>query len=282
MKWNKATLRKISEHENDKFKIFEFADFVDYWAKNGGGAHNRGIDEWAGGSFADTVNVCKLGDLAAVNEAEKLADMICDSVDVSGLVPSWRLDVSGAFACVPEYLAGSPECMYNQCPVQSTASPLDMAICITVSWKMDQAEMRRRGVCLLAAAMAINRVRPVNLWLYSNAYFERPLVRLSSRFDVSEVCAALTRPAVSRHLFVGYSYNALISACHPKWCYGVPLLEWDQETAKRKLVELGGLSHDCLVLTNKIGEWANMERAAFVEELNGMIRNVASVDSVAA
>lgn len=113
--------------------------------------------------------VCKLaveGDEAAIARVTKLLDKIDATFrDREGL--KWVPSVGGAYPCVPDFLAGNPECMRARQPVEDDRSPLRIVLDLGVSAGVSIEQAEARGACAAALAMRLVEERPVELWAIS-------------------------------------------------------------------------------------------------------------------
>lgn len=66
---------------------------------------------WAGtNTLAEAVAMAQTGWQDGATAVSKALDSLPAGVEI---LPDWRMAVQGAFPCIPEYLSGSPECMYR-------------------------------------------------------------------------------------------------------------------------------------------------------------------------
>lgn len=102
--------------------VHSWHDFVTQAARritepNLPGAESAGTDtagfrsSWSGTStLAEAVSMAMSGWQEGASAVSKALDSLPAGVEV---LPDWRMAVQGAFPCIPEYLSGSPECMYR-------------------------------------------------------------------------------------------------------------------------------------------------------------------------
>ena len=126
-----------------------------------------GGDEWAGGTFDQAIGYARHGDMSYVSEAERLVEKIDSEIDTEGVRPTWEPSVVGCFPLVPAFLAGTPEAMLARTDVPDARGDLDLWVELGVSACVSQDNMRRRGVMVLAAAMALSRVRNVRVTCFT-------------------------------------------------------------------------------------------------------------------
>lgn len=271
---------KYDKTQNNKFARFRsVADFADaaFLAVNASGCaktYESGTPrKWAGGTVEDCARFCRCGDVSAVAEASAFADRINDSVDIAGAVDTWGLDVAGAFPCVPAYLAGDVDNMWSRADDSSSRGVLDVYFDLGVSCSVDQKKMRRRGVCVLAVLLALQRVRRVRAHLYTAERIGNFIMDFSYPFDVSEIAAFCGKTCITR--IYSYSFAVLCGDNSVGWSSWAMGQTGSEATEKDALVEFAGIDEGSLVLpSGVIGDLADYDDTRFVEYLNGLIASV--------
>lgn len=113
------------------------------------------------GSLDKLIGRIKHGDAGFAERSRKLLE------EFDHEIPSCRsaLDYAPAgFApCVPEYIGGSPECMFTASEVRDNSAPLRIVVNLASSQSIDSKDIERRGAVLLAAVLALSVSRPVSL-----------------------------------------------------------------------------------------------------------------------
>jgi hypothetical protein len=67
--------------------------------------------EWTGTrNLAHALEMARDGWQDGANSISKALDSLPAGVEV---LPDWSLDVHGAFPCIPEFLSGTPDCMWR-------------------------------------------------------------------------------------------------------------------------------------------------------------------------
>jgi hypothetical protein len=107
------------------------------------------------------------GDTKLVSEAEKLVREFEAEIDIEKLMPSWELEVAGAFPLVPAFVAGEPDNMFQLVEVASNKAPLTIWVCVTSSAGISDKELFNRGMAITALFMALSSVRAVSLNIFS-------------------------------------------------------------------------------------------------------------------
>jgi len=71
---------------------------------------------WAGATPTEALDMCERGWAAGVTAAEAGLNALAPDAAPDG---GWDLSVAGSFVCVPAYVSGEPECMYQKLPGES-------------------------------------------------------------------------------------------------------------------------------------------------------------------
>lgn len=236
-------------------------------------AVRSGCDDWAGGTVDAALAFARHGDMEYVSEAERLVEKIDSELDTEGMRPMWTPAVVGSFPLVPAFLAGTPESMIARTDVPDARGDLDLWVEMGCSANVKQRDMLRRGVCVLAAAMALSRVRNVRIVCFTAFKYGNMAIPLRSPMDISEACGMITQTSVTRRLMYGYSNSIQDSS--------IPWAEWgvkshDAECYRRVLVKYAEMPPDAeLVTMQRLGNWGEMDDAALVDTINRMLRRVA-------
>lgn len=231
-------------------------------------------DEWAGGSWDDAVRYAVEGDLSQVEAAEKLVDKLDREIDTDGVRPMWMPSVVGALPLVPAYLAGTPEAMLARTDVPDARGDVEIWANTTVSSNCRSRDMVRRGVVTLAFAMALSRVRNVQIVIYSTCEAESVAIRLASPIDYSEVCASFCQSNITRKLFYGW---AVAHKKNPyatlRWASWAESVTGAMSTERDALTERAGMPEDAILLTTeRLGGYANLSDDDLVKVLNEKVR----------
>lgn len=148
------------------------------------------------------------GDTRNLDAAMKLIDKMQDEhIFLEGL-PTYAPAIVGSFANVPASIMGHPMDMFakQSIELESDLSPITIYIETVVSGGVSVTELNARGVCCLAFALAMNNVRPVEIYALSPG---RPYggdtaiiaTRIaSSPMDISRAVFMLTDEAYARKM----------------------------------------------------------------------------------
>ena len=251
----------------------EFADACDNPGVRRFGNDSRAA--WAGGTFDEALAFARHGDMSYVSEAERLVEKIDSEIDTEGVRPTWEQSVVGSFPLVPAFLAGTPEAMLARTDVPDARGDLDLWVELGVSACVSQENMRRRGVMVLAAAMALSRVRNVRVTCFTAFRFNNMVIPLGTPLDVSEACGMITQTSVTRRLAYNYSDSVTMSNT------GIPWAKWgvhggNPETYRAPLVKYAGMPQDAELITmQRLGDWGEMSDEELVDTINKMLRRIA-------
>ena len=179
----------------------------------------RGTDSWTGRDSWETVKKKLLyGDAALVADAEKLMNKINAEIEV----PERELisAPAGAYPVIPDYLAGSPTPMRTRVQQENTSSPIRIFASITSSASVAAEDNMKRGVAALSLAMALQTVRPVEMWIYMeskgrSARNGQPgddvcLTKVkigNSPLSLAHACHMLSNPSIQRKLMFAMYYE---------------------------------------------------------------------------
>lgn len=259
-----------SDKRSTDFMLFDSpAEFARECAKPGVKAYESDDIDWAGGSFDDAVKYAKNGDLAYVQDAERIVERIDSELDTEGLRPVWQPSVVGNFPLVPAYIAGTPESMLARTDVPDARGDLDLWVEMGVSCSVSQSDMRRRGVCVLGAAMALSRVRNVRVVLFTAFDHTNMAISLQCPLDVSEICGMITQTSVTRQLTYRYSMYRLGEYS------SIPFARWGAKYNEYRphLVKYAGMPENAELLTmHALGQWSKKSDEDFIQTINEMLR----------
>lgn len=126
----------------------ERAAAVDTLRTDGAGrSSQRPGAEWAGAEYDDAVRMGRYGwpdGVTAVSEA-------LSAVGGVDNVPSWEIDVAGAFCCAPAYMTGSPDCMFARTIEETERRRVALCFPLFAPWNIDACDR-------IAYAAALARV----------------------------------------------------------------------------------------------------------------------------
>jgi hypothetical protein len=169
---------------------------------------------------ADTLAKARRGDTALVPEAERLIAQLAAEIDVPER--PWIADCAGAYPVVPDFLAGMPDCMRRRDTVEHDESPVRIFVCLTSSGSLKAEAMSRRGCAILALVMALSRIRPVELNVFSvGRRGEKESVIVApintAPLDLATACYVLTSAGFTRRLCYGLAQKHHFGTGGIKW-----------------------------------------------------------------
>jgi hypothetical protein len=234
-------------------------------------------DSWYGGeSEADTLRKAELGDTSLVAKAEaRLADL---EHNLETPRKIWERNVAGAYASVPDYLAGLPTPMRRQIQQRDETSPITVLAITTSSAGIGAATLAERGTVILALVMALARIRPVTLQqvtildgsdkgetIITSEINTHPL-------DLATACYVLTSAGFARRLTYGLAtkLNNFTGGWPRRYVYGnaEPYYEYLRNTLspdpKRTLLIGSAELHDQLLREPTV--WLNKQIERFTTE----------------
>lgn len=233
-------------------------------------------NEWsgfAGMSYDSAVQVLRSGNNANMSAAEKLiAEMQDQQIFASGL-PLPRASLVGSQPRIAAVLTGHPKSMYRRVREDNSAmnTPLRVFVETTVSAAVSQDQLTKRGIAALAFVMAMNNIRPVELYCvtigrpdYGSYQAAGAICRVASRpVDLQRACFMLTDAAYARRLsFSSMSQLAGVRSyySHVGWAWGSEPRSDSYQSRMRALLEaksddviiFGGYILDKLMLNDPI------------------------------
>jgi hypothetical protein len=172
-------------------------------------------------SSEDALALTMHGDESRVAAAQALIDEFSNDVDLGQLYPVWTPDVVGSYPIVPNVLAGIPETMMRRVMETSERAPITIWVCVTSSGGIRALDMERRGIAIMALAMALSQTRAVNIRIFSalggNNYSGNHLVSvdLLQPLSLSQAAFMLSSQAFARGLT--YKYLNLATGSGDTW-----------------------------------------------------------------
>lgn len=163
--------------------------------------------KWSGCSLADALNALRNGNTKRLQQAQTLIDKLdlneIKSIGMPALVPS----IAGYVPNVPAAIIGYPESMFRRGEIEqpSPVSPLTVYVETTVSWDMSIDYLVKRGVATLAFVLAMETIRPVDLYCVSIISHHRTranhgaIVKIASKpMDIARAVWMLTDGGMAR------------------------------------------------------------------------------------
>jgi hypothetical protein len=154
------------------------------------------------------------GDESRVVAAQALIDQFSSDVDLGQVYPTWSPDMVGSYPIVPNVLAGVPETMMRRVMETSERAPITIWVCVTSSGGVQALDMERRGIAIMALAMALSQTRAVNIRIFSGLgghnYSGNHLVSvdLLQPLSLSQAAFMLSSQAFARGLTYKFLNNA--------------------------------------------------------------------------
>lgn len=167
-------------------------------------------EKWQGTNLHDTqgmryqaaITKALDGDLEQIKDAERMLDQI-NSLSTTVNVPQWVNGMAGMFPDVPAYLAEEPECMRYRRVEEDTATPIGIWVDLTSSGGISHGVLVKRGMAILALAMKLEQLRPieVNLMVGSPSNGVCVVVPVDSKpLNLAVTCFGMCHSAFARLL----------------------------------------------------------------------------------
>jgi hypothetical protein len=208
-----------SMHKVDGLNIIHFDSVAEAASATPHNMFGSSISFFGHVSLEQAFAMCATGDVSKVAAAESLMTKFSAPIETVGMqdMPS----VAGCYPCVPEALAGEPECMREPQPVSDASAPLTIWVDLTCSAGVSVDAICKRGVAILALTMALSASRPVTLRVFVALYGEKTARSGKDSFciistaintaplDLASAGYALTHPAFFRAVLfsTGYQYG---------------------------------------------------------------------------
>lgn len=171
----------------------------------------RGYDggSW-GGSWRVGCDKLLHGDTKNLARAMEIIDQMQDAHVFSEGLPVYAPAIVGSFANVPATIMGHPMDMFAKQSIQleSEVSPITIYVETVTSGGLSVAQLNSRGVACLAFALAMNNIRPVEIYVTSSLGDGRKTSVIATRIasspmDMPRAVFMLTDEAYSRSLNFG-------------------------------------------------------------------------------
>jgi hypothetical protein len=178
------------------------------WIDHAKGYRERPISTnlaWHGGETVNqTEEFSLVGDKRLVPEAEALIRKLTTEINVPKA--EWIPSPAGAYPIIPDHLRGLPTSMRRRVEIQNDRSAINIYLCVTSSAGVNAKILTKRGVTVLALALAMTRIRPVKLSIISiiegkdNGETVITAEINTHPIDLATACYALTSQGFSRRL----------------------------------------------------------------------------------
>ena len=230
-------------------------------------------NEWCGGTYDEARRDVMTGHLDVVPRANALVDkLVGEGVELEASV--WEQSVAGYLPCVPAYLSGAPDCMFNQNKVPSETAPVRIYASCCCSAGVDVEDLEKRGTTILALAMKLTAIRPVELYVYADmggtGYALMPCMKIeTSPLDLASATYAMSHAAFLRRLCFVWAEQYKWEG---SWAWELDPTS-DKAQAKTRaalgltdddLLICGGYSADPLI--EQPVEWLNEQVSKFIKE----------------
>lgn len=214
------------------------------------------------------------GDTKNLDRAMRIIDQMQEARVFSEGMPTYAPAIVGSFANVPASIMGHPMDMFakQSVPLESELSPLTIYVETVTSGGISVGGLNARGIACLAFALAMNNIRPVEIYTTSSLGddYKTSVIACriaSSPMDMPRAVFMLTDETYSRSLNFGAANHLTGSrSMGARWGWsGVPTNE-EYIINMRKYLNMepqdvyipGGYLTDSLMLNNPVQWVKNM------------------------
>ena len=234
-----------------------------------------GSDWYGGETEAASLAYAQAGNAALVPQTEALLAQFENVIETPRKI--WERSPAGAFACIPDVLAGRPTPMRRQAFVRDETAPLTVLTCTTSSGAISANALQKRGASILALVMALVAVRPVRLLqiacLHGAEGGETVLTAEINThpLDLATACYALTSAGFARRLTYGLarhlnnfdgSWPREFNSASPKPYYDALTLRLGLSLHETLFI---GAAHSTDPLLSKPAEWLAEQITRFTQ-----------------
>lgn len=235
--------------------------------------HHNGNYSFSGETLEQGCTTLEQGDTSRLAEAQAILDKLDLAHLFSNNIPVLEPCVAGFIPNVPAAIAGHPQSMFQRGFIESPSilAPLTVYVETAVSAGVTQQQLIARGVATLAFVLAMELVRPVDLYAVSlwshdhNNGIHGSIVKIASRpMDLGRAVWMLTAPTYARRLaFSAVNFGAGADAsrlCSKPWIFDSDPTHKNYLPKIRELLALqpedvfmkGGYLFDKLMLTDPV------------------------------
>ncbi len=193
--------------------------------------------------------------------------------------PSWQSDLVGFIPSVPAYVAGAPDSMLRPIDQPSDTSPIRIFASVCVSGGLDEEQLEKRGIALLALCRKLQAIRPVELYVYADMEGDKedhtgncaiPVIKLeTSPLDLTTAGYIMSDPGFLRQLCFTWGEK---HGFEGKWAWRGQPSEYQKRlrevlnASPNDLVIRGGYLQDPLI-TEPV-EWLNEQVRKYADTLD--------------
>lgn len=230
------------------FTVFDQPEsYVEYLnrAPNCDAKHDRSRDFY-GMDWDKAINTLTNGSATYLDRAQALIDKMADQNVFASHQPQIESGMVGFMANVPAALAGQPYDMWNivSSEEQSITTPINVYVETLVSAGISQDELIARGVCVLAFVLAMNNIRPVELYTIcigkpAGGKTGGIVCRVPSKpLDLQRAAFMLCDPAYYRRLAFAAMWDHGKSESHLQWPWNNAPTDAGHEDMYRELLDM--------------------------------------------
>jgi hypothetical protein len=264
--------------EKTNFTIFDSPEEYLHYINNVDSKYVWSPDlKYLGRNLPEAKKALAEGDTTYLAQAQVIIDKMVDAQIFSTGKLELRNDMVGFLPNVPAALAGQPMDMYNikETEDQNITTPLNIYIETLVSQGVSHDKLIARGVAVLAFCLAMNNIRPVELYTIcigkpSNSQNKSGgiVCRVPSKpIDLERATFMLCDPAYYRQLaFIAMGDHVKSNDTYVQWPWNNDPTNRTHEPMMRELLDMqpedvfmpGGYLFDQLMLNNPVQWVRNM------------------------
>lgn len=227
---------------------------------------------WAGGTLADARRFAERGDLSGVAEIERRAAVILAPLAEMGEAVNWERSPVGAFPSVPDYLAGSPESMWQRQPIADERAEISVFLPHGGTAKIKAEGLKNYGATVAALLVALSRSYTVRARVYCGTAVRGVIFDLAAPLDLSEIGAALCQPCTFRQGTVG----VLAARAHAAGFGNTPVAPWERDAAQTREVlrRYGATDKSVIITVEDVARLSAAEPDEAARYINGILEAV--------
>lgn len=232
---------------------------------------------WGGGEHWQNVDMLRAGDMTHLAKAQSIIDKLQISDMLTNNIQILDSAIAGFVPNVAAYLAGQPECMFDLQEIEqpNINAPISIYFDVGVSAAVSNTQIVNRGIAAIAFAMAMNAIRPVDLYAVSLSATDNSrmnigdVVKIASRpMDLPRALYMITNPGYTRmlglttlrHIGAKHGYSTYMGS----WPFGTLPTNKNYDALCREALDMqphdiflkGGFITDTLMLNDPV-KWVN-------------------------
>lgn len=238
---------QVSTETNTITKWFDSPEaYLEYLRDMPSALYQPNAGSWGGGDWDQVINKLITGDTTCLAQAQKIIDQMQDQQIFSTSMLALKNDVVGFIPNVGNALMGVPDDMYNIAynEDESITSPIRIFVETTVSAGVGHKELVNRGVAILAFVLAMNVIRPIEIYAVSAGRASKNTIIvtkiISAPMDLARATWMLTSEGYARMI----AFAAMCKACDQDH-YSYIGWNWNSSPTEKDYITKMRLELDC-------------------------------------